>query len=137
MMSVLSLFNRIPGWLWWLAAFAWAGGIFTLSTHKGDDLPKVEIPHLDKIVHFSLFAIQAALLYIALRRTTRMRPTLASLTAFAAAALYGGTDEIHQLFTPGRSPDIQDWAADSLGAGLVFVHGLRRPRSPHDPRTGP
>lgn len=131
------MLERIPGWLWWLAAIAWAGGIFVLSTHKGDELPKVEIPYLDKIVHFSLFGIQAALLYIALRRTTRIRPTLAAVVAFAAAALYGGTDEIHQMFTPGRSPDFHDWAADSLGAALVFVHGLRRPRSPHDARTSP
>lgn len=136
-MSIRSLFNRIPAWLWWLAALAWAAGIFHLSTKKGDDLPKVDVPYLDKIVHFTLFGIQAALIYIALRRSTRMRPGLAALAAFALAALYAGTDEIHQIFTPGRSSDLHDWAADSLGASLVFFHGLRRPRSPHDARTRP
>ena len=33
-----------------------------------------------------------------------------------AAALYGGLDEIHQQFVPGRSVELSDFAADCIGA---------------------
>jgi VanZ family protein len=37
--------------------------------------------------------------------------------------LYGAFDEIHQWFTPGRSPDVHDLLADFLGAtaGVLVV----------------
>lgn len=30
-------------------------------------------------------------------------------------AIYGMTDELHQMFVPGRSPDVLDWLADVFG----------------------
>jgi VanZ family protein len=36
--------------------------------------------------------------------------------AWALAAAYGVSDEYHQSFVPGRSPDVRDWYADALGA---------------------
>jgi VanZ family protein len=41
--------------------------------------------------------------------------------AIAFAALYGITDEFHQAFVPGRSPDAADLAADTAGAVLATV----------------
>lgn len=45
-------------------------------------------------------------------------PSFAWLVFFAvaAASLYGVTDEIHQLFVPGRFCDPADWLVDTLGA---------------------
>ena len=37
-------------------------------------------------------------------------------------ALYGGSDEWHQSFVPGRSPTLGDWVADV--AGVVLGYGL-------------
>ncbi len=39
------------------------------------------------------------------------------------AALYAASDEVHQLFVPGRSGQFTDWLIDCLGAlaGLVLV----------------
>ena len=39
--------------------------------------------------------------------------------AVVLAVLYGVTDEVHQAFVPGRSPDVADLAADALGATLA------------------
>lgn len=39
-------------------------------------------------------------------------------------SLYGGIDEFHQSFTPGRSVSVFDWLADTTGAvmgALVFL----------------
>lgn len=36
--------------------------------------------------------------------------------AIAIAVAYAVTDEVHQLFVPGRSADVADWIADTAGA---------------------
>lgn len=59
------------------------------------------------------------------------RRTLATVAfAVACASLYGATDEIHQLFVPGRSADPADWLTDTcgalLGSVLFCVIGRRR-----------
>lgn len=37
------------------------------------------------------------------------------IASFAAASAYAATDEIHQLFIPGRSGKFTDWMIDSTG----------------------
>ena len=43
------------------------------------------------------------------------------------AALYAATDEVHQLFVPGRSGQVSDVLLDSAGAiaGLALLGGIR------------
>ncbi len=50
-------------------------------------------------------------------------------------ALYGATDELHQVFVAGRTPDPTDWLADITG--LLLGYGLLRSlaRREHEPRT--
>lgn len=45
------------------------------------------------------------------------------ILAWIGAVLYGVTDEWHQSFVPGRTPDIRDVITDGIGAfvGLVVV----------------
>ena len=59
----------------------------------------------------------------------------AILFSMLAAILYGLSDEIHQLYVPGRMFDILDILADSFGA-LLFILGywfLRRFRKTPEP----
>jgi VanZ family protein len=71
----------------------------------------------DKTQHFAAYA---GLGLVTLRATTGA--TLAGLgagpavTAWAIATAYGASDEYHQRFVPGRSPDVLDLGADALGA---------------------
>jgi VanZ family protein len=56
---------------------------------------------------------------------------MALLAAFCFTVLYGVTDEIHQLWVPGRSSDLLDALADATGA-LLFIfmfHLMQRIRS--------
>ena len=52
--------------------------------------------------------------------------------ALALAAGYGITDEIHQMFVPGRSAELKDVYADALGAaagiGACWAWGIIWPR---------
>jgi VanZ family protein len=45
----------------------------------------------------------------------------AIVSAWTLAAVYGATDEFHQRFVPGRTPAVDDWAADALGAAAAIL----------------
>jgi VanZ family protein len=57
----------------------------------------------------------------------------AAAAAFAVASGYGATDEWHQSFVPGRSADVKDWIADTMGAlagaGACWAWGIIRARA--------
>ena len=99
------------------AVAAWMGVIFAISSVPGSNLPG----GYSVQGHLSEYAVLGALLVLTL--TPEMPPRAAGWTALAAASLYGVTDELHQVFVPGRMPDPADWAADTVGAaaGVAIV----------------
>lgn len=107
----------------WLLAAAQAALIFGLSSRPGDEFPEVSLPGADKVVHFALYAPLGGALCLALGG--------AAWPAAAGAALYGVSDEVHQMFVPRRTPDVGDVAADALGglAGALAVRRWRRRRA--------
>jgi VanZ family protein len=84
--------------------------IFALSSLPGSAVPG----HFGNAPHFFEYALLGGLYLIALPRlsATWRRIGLAVLLA----SLYGVTDEFHQSFVPGRTPDIVDWLLDTAGA---------------------
>lgn len=72
----------------------------------------------DKLVHACAYAVLGAALAWGRRSSAT---TLAHGWLLALGALYGLSDEWHQAFVPGRSPDPADLAADV--AGLVVGYG--------------
>lgn len=75
----------------------------------------------DWLHHGTAFGGLAVLLLRALAGgdPRRVGPALL-LTAWAAATVYGITDEWHQSFVPGRTTDLRDVLADSAGAALAL-----------------
>lgn len=71
----------------------------------------------DKVVHAGLFAVMATLLAMS-RKTLSWRWLACCLLL---TMLVGLLDEVHQHFLPGRSADVSDWVADSLGAGVALL----------------
>jgi VanZ family protein len=113
-----------------LPALAWMGLIFYLS-----DQPRLpEVPTLTGdltsiLGHFCAYFGLAVLLWWALvpfGLSARQRVLL----ALAGAVLYGVTDEWHQSFVPGRTPDVKDILVDAIGAtvGLIIVTSIARSR---------
>ena len=45
--------------------------------------------------------------------------------AFILATTYGGTDEIHQLFTQGRESRLRDVGFDGLGAAISLLFTVK------------
>jgi VanZ family protein len=89
---------------------AWAVAIFAVSATPGSQLPG----GFAFQGHFIGYATFAALLFGALRLD---HPDAASaVLSVVIASAYGVTDEIHQAFVPMRTPDVLDWAMDTVGA---------------------
>ena len=92
-----------------LLALAWAAAIYLASAQPGG---QVGLPHpWDKFAHAAAFGVLAWLL-----RTGGL-PLTASL---GLTALYALSDELHQLFVPGRQADPLDWLADLAGAMIAL-----------------
>jgi VanZ family protein/UDP-2,3-diacylglucosamine pyrophosphatase LpxH len=110
--------KRLP----WLLPLAAAAGIFWLSSQShypgGLQLP----PPLDKVAHATVFGLLALALDLALQASLPGLPMYKRhLLVFAGVSLYGATDEWHQFFVPGRSCEVLDWAAYTLGAALALA----------------
>jgi VanZ family protein len=102
--------------LLWLPACGYMGLIYFASSVPGDELPG----HFwDKLVHLLVYAVLGVLFLVPLAEARLSRVTVkAAATAVLLSVLYGVFDEVHQSFTPGRSPDVRDLFADALGAAL-------------------
>lgn len=120
-------FKEISPYLWpILLAFS----IFLASGTPRLASPDLSMPFSkDKLAHFLVFGLLAT----ALLRTPKLRKLRKRnlLVAALIVSLYGCLDEIRQSFTPGRSVELADWLADTIGAitaVLVYAywHGYRR-----------
>jgi VanZ like protein len=126
----------LRGLVAWSPSLFWAALLFRLSSIPGADLPRLpDWWSADKLVHGALYAVFGALCWFGLRMTWRRArgPATDVLAGGLFAAVYGITDELHQAFTPGRSPDVFDVMADFVGGLLgaficVAIVARRRAR---------
>lgn len=74
-----------------------------------------------KFAHMTEYAILAILLINALRQHISKKQ-LIYFISFGVASLYAVTDEIHQVFVPGRTGSLMDVLIDSIGVilGITF-----------------
>ena len=112
---------------YWSPVCAVAAFIFATSAVPGRDIPPL-FPYQDILYHFVIYVILALFFIRALRRTGRPRPAAALvLITVVSCALYGVSDELHQLITAGRSCSAFDIFIDTAGsflgaaAGGVFI----------------
>ena len=106
-------------WLGWGPAILWFVLIFVLSSQS--TLPSPD--HVtDKQAHAFTYGVLAVLCLMGLTGWRWRRVAGASLlAAFVIAVVYGVSDEVHQSFVPGRSPDVADVVADAAGAALALT----------------
>ncbi len=111
--------------------------IFAASATPGEDLPNAG--EWDTLFKKGGHLLGYALLGAAYLRglVASRRPTVSDMgTAVLLAALYAGSDELHQRFTPGRSPSLTDVGIDVLGAiGGAASRGWWRRRARATGRT--
>jgi VanZ family protein len=104
--------------------------IWFLSSQSA--LPQIRgVFGFDKIQHLLAFTMLAAAIGPWFPLGLWQRRSIAIMLAVAAiASVYGGIDEFHQSFVPGRESSVWDWLADALGAliGAGAAMGLARRR---------
>lgn len=101
--------------------FAYCVLIFSISALSSPPAPEYPFEWGDKINHALAYAIMMA---FALRASHALRPrALRSriIIALLFCLVYGGSDELHQLFVPGRDCDALDWVADAVGATAMAL----------------
>jgi len=120
-----SLKRFLPGIAWFIL-------VMVLVCLPGDDLPKadswMEWVMFDKWVHIGLFSILAFLFMLPFARSnfSRREKIFAFIRISLAASIWGLAIEfIQKFYIPGRSFDLLDWAADSVGAALAFIVAVR------------
>ena len=75
-----------------------------------------------KTAHFTEYAILGILFYLLYRQTLPQKNGLQFFVlAILSSFLYVCTDEIHQLFVPGRSGQFTDVLVDTLGASFGYA----------------
>lgn len=101
----------------WAPALVYMAAIFVASAQHTVRLPDVD--NSDKMLHFAAYAGLGVLLAYG-----GAPAAVGRLPLIAIGSLYGASDEVHQSFVPGRTPDPADWVADTLGAvaGVLAAH---------------
>lgn len=109
----------------WSVTITYALLIFYLSSIQITQPVALKIPFITTIEHIVEYAILGVLLLTSFRSIKKDGVWV----VIALACLYGVSDEIHQLFTPGRFFDIHDILADCIGAVMgVFMGRYERDR---------
>jgi len=99
----------------------WAVIIFAGSSISHPPVPSLPGVAVDKIAHTCEYAVLGALFCRAFWLQESFRIWAAILAAIVFGTMYGGSDEIHQVFVPGRSCDALDLLADLCGAAIGAV----------------
>ncbi len=91
--------------------------LFLLSAWPNPRVPSW-FPGSDKVAHAVLYSVLGAAL--ASGRIGVLAPP-PHLVMILVGVLYGATDEWHQAFVRGRTPDWGDWMADVTGVVLGYT----------------
>ncbi len=121
----------LPLYLYWLI-------LLTLTSIPGPALP-TQITFNDKLEHLSAFMILGILLSLSLKVQNKFKllKDRFFIATFIIGVVYGSLDEIHQLFIEGRSCDILDVTADTIGVSIgislvaliMFIDRLKQPKT--------
>jgi len=103
----------------WIPAVAWMSVIFYFSTLPESATPGRDILP-DKVCHAGEYFILAFVILFALQRTTQFRFSTSFWITLTWGAVYGLSDEIHQLYVPTRQFDVGDLLADVCGVAVLF-----------------
>lgn len=119
--------------VYWGPPLLWAALLIVVSGRAFASGAPVWLLGRDKLAHAAFYAMMAVLVFRALRYGHRWPPARAAGAAFLVTCLYGGMDEIAQRYQSMRNADAADFAADAVGASLVFLAPLLRLPPPREP----
>ena len=107
--------------------------IYYSSSIHAENIPKIDIPGIDKLFHFVEYFILGALLIRAFANSSdKTSFRLILLLSILIASIYGALDEFYQRFVPGRNSGIFDIFSDIIGSfsgALLSMHKEKSDRA--------
>lgn len=97
-----------------------------LSEEKIQEIVNILQPIVRKLAHFSLYTL-GGILIATFFYTLKSKVVYVKSYSIALGSIYACTDEIHQLYVPGRSGEIRDILIDTVGIifGVFIVVVIR------------
>lgn len=95
-----------------------AVGILVAVLLPGSDVPSVQIPYMDKVVHAGMFGTLTLCYVWEFCKAYHKYPNF--LWSAVTLIGYGLLTELLQQLSPGRSCDLLDLAADSVGIFIIL-----------------
>jgi len=102
----------------YVPALLWAALLFFLSSLPSTKLPTLGVRYEDLVLHFGAYAVFGFLLAYAVASDKVKISRKQFVMIVLLGALYGVSDEFHQMYVPGRVPAVSDLVADAVG--VVF-----------------
>lgn len=105
------------------SAIFWTGVILFLSLENAKNIPAVNIPYLDKVIHSGFHFVFTILwfLYLKKRFISANNFQLLVVTMFCSFVFGIAIEFMQQYFTTTRNADVFDILANVLGACLASV----------------
>ena len=117
----------IPGIVWFLL-------VLVLIALPQQDIPQVDDwyhkIYIDKWIHAGMFGMLALLFMWPFWKKASVSTNQVFFIIAALTSIWGYLTECIQLFVPGRSYDLLDWLADSLGVLIALLFTLRKINQP-------
>ncbi|MCV9928534.1 VanZ family protein [Flavobacterium sp. LS1R49] len=105
------------------SALLWTGIIVFLCLTESSNIPAVNIPNIDKLVHFCFYFGFTLLWFLFLKKQFKSKNNYKPLlVSFVFSVFFGITIEILQSeYTLTRSADMMDFLANSIGATSAII----------------
>lgn len=113
----------IPGIIWFLL-------VFILIALPQQDIPEVDNwyhqIYIDKWIHAGIFGVLALLFMWPFYKSATDSNKKVYIIIAVLGSIWGYVTECIQIIVPGRSYDLLDWFADSLGVLIALLFILRK-----------
>ncbi len=110
----------------WTIVITYALTIFLVSSIEGNELDTGP-PGLDKFLHLIEYLILSSLIYASFNASSnQIKNSTIFWLSFSLCALYGISDEIHQLFVPNRHFELLDILFDTIGSLIGAFWSYKR-----------
>lgn len=103
-----------------IPAILWAILIFIASSIPTPPTVGPEFPLKDKAIHLVVYGIFGLSLVRSFTHIGSFKQRVGAMV-LVVGVVYGGLDEIHQYFVPGRDSNIYDFLADGVGVALALI----------------
>lgn len=109
------MYKIIFRFLYYLPLLLFSLAIIYVSNQENIDFLKNGFIFEDKILHFLAYFLYGLTIQFAFINSKNINTKKFYITVMIIGTLFALSDEIHQYFVKGRSADVFDWIADSLG----------------------